>query len=150
MQVQISQRPWADYNLYDAQRDTSEYVEYLMLSWCAAPNYRPRYHLMAPGALGSGRNTSGGAAPAVGRLPIAPEHFVCYVDSHAYPSAGDLVERHIPQPAAHADPGPLHGKCPAIPAGSAAVPSLGLQSAQNQPGCSGRRPVGDPQIGRAS
>jgi len=52
MKFQISQSPWADYNLYDAQRDTSEYVEYLMLSWCAAPNYKPRYHLMAPGALG--------------------------------------------------------------------------------------------------
>ena len=52
MKFQISQSPWADYNLYDAQRDTSEYVEYLMLSWCAAPKYKPRYHLMAPGALG--------------------------------------------------------------------------------------------------
>ena len=51
MRVQISQSPWADYNLYDAQGDTSEYVEYLMLSWCAAPKYKPRYHMTAPGEL---------------------------------------------------------------------------------------------------
>jgi hypothetical protein len=56
MKLQISQTPWADYNLYNPQEDTSEYVTFLMLSWCSPPKYKPRYHLMPKDGLGTGHH----------------------------------------------------------------------------------------------
>jgi hypothetical protein len=54
MKLMISQTPNDTDNRYHPQRDTSEYIEYLILSWCAAPKYQPRYHFVQPGSIKRG------------------------------------------------------------------------------------------------
>jgi len=50
-----SQCTKVNYNLYDPQRNTSEYIDFLMVSWCYRPDRQPLYRKMPAGALGPGQ-----------------------------------------------------------------------------------------------
>jgi hypothetical protein len=43
------------FNLYDPQRDTQQYIDFLMISWCYRPDHQPLYKKMPPDVLGTRR-----------------------------------------------------------------------------------------------